>query len=107
MSKTKLIPVRFSIWDQHWHGEVWAQSVAHARRNFIQEVINGPDKKNRLRVQVREGDKEIVFFDRIFKVGDNRQWPDDMGDFLEWARQALRSQLKAERHVKPGQLVKT
>jgi hypothetical protein len=100
MSKQKKIHVQFSVWDQHWHGEVWAKNVGHARHNFLQEVLKGPDEKNRLQVRVRDGNKEIVFFDRVFRV-DNNLWPDDMDEFYTWACEALKKNLTAKLYRKP------
>lgn len=99
MARQKLIHVHFLLWGQSWHGRVWANSISHARHNFIQEVLNGPDEKNSLKVRVRDGHKEIVFFDRVFRVSGN--WPDDLDEFYTWACEALKKELKAVPYIKP------
>ena len=91
--KPKRIDLIFSIWGESWRGELWATSPAHARRNFIQEALSGPDVKNRLRVQTVDGFKEIVFFDRRFRITNQELWPDNPETFLAFARERLKHDL--------------
>lgn len=91
--KVKRLDLVFMLWGQSWRGELWANSPSHARRNFIQEALNGPDVKNRLRVQTVDGFKEIVFFDRRFRITNQELWPDNPETFLAFARERLRQDL--------------
>ena len=101
MSKRKKKHFQFILWGQSWNGKMWANSPSDARRQFLQDVVGGQESKGDLRVRERDGDKEIVFFDRVFKVGDNRQWPDDMDEFYQWACEAVRKEVKVQYYAQP------
>ena len=92
MSKRKKRKFTVEFAGRRWTAEGYYNSPSDCKRAFIRDLIDSPDDKVRLRVNMGSK-KQFIFLDCVFDVGNPEFWPDDKAEFKQWALDSVRKRM--------------
>jgi len=73
---------------RRWTAEGFYNSPSDCKRQFMRDLKGSTDERVRLRVKLHP-QKQIIFMDCVFDIGNPEFWPDDAETFRQWALETV------------------